>query len=209
MRQVTREMKNFDSFIPAHCGKRLWRAAAMTIAFAALGLTGGRTALAQAEHAADQGGARLSAGGTASGYVLGYGQIKILGGSAFIDGDLKHHIGFEGEARWLNLHWKLSDKGPGAKENAQTYLGGLRYFRHYGRFEPYAKGLVGIGQFNYPYGYAKETDFVIAPGGGFDYRLTNRIRWRAVDFEYQLWPYIHFGHMSSPGVSTGLKIKLY
>jgi hypothetical protein len=168
-----------------------------------------RTAHAQTAPAADAGGMRLSAGGTASGYQLGYGNVKILGASAFVDGDTRRHWGFEGEARWLVFHWKVSDQGPGADENAKTYMAGPRYSRYYGRFQPYVKGLVGIGQFNYPYNFAKETDLVIAPGGGFDYRLTNRIRWRAVDLEYQLWPQFNYGQMSSFGLSTGLRVKIF
>jgi hypothetical protein len=70
------------------------------------------------------------------------------------------------------------------------------------------KGLVGIGQFNYPYNYAKETDLVVAGGGGVDYRLTNRIRWRAADFEYQMWPQFTFGRMSSYGLSSGIRIMI-
>jgi hypothetical protein len=88
-------------------------------------------------------------------------------------------------------------------------MAGPRYSRYYGRFQPYVKGLVGIGQFNYPYNLAKETGLVVAPGGGVDYRLTNRIRWRAADFEYQIWPQFNFGRMSSFGLSTGLRIKLF
>jgi hypothetical protein len=50
---------------------------------------------------------------------------------------------------------------------------------------------------------------VVAPGGGTDFRLTRRVRWRVVDFEYQFWPQFQFGMMSSVGVSTGLRIKIF
>jgi len=216
MRQVKREMKSFDTFIPVRYGPsssttmklRLCRGLFVIVLLAAA-LAAGRFAHAQVAPSADAGGARLSAGGTASGYLLGYGQVKIMGASAFVDGDTKRHIGFEGEARWLLFHWKLSDTGPSADESASTYLAGPRYSRYYGRFQPYVKGLVGVGYFNYPYHYGKETDLVVAPGCGFDYRINRRIRWRAVDFEYQLWPQFHYGQMSSAGVSTGLRFKLF
>jgi hypothetical protein len=160
---------------------------------------------AQTVQAANQGGLPLSAGGTVSGYQLGYGQIKILGGTAFVDADTLHHFGVEGEFRMLTFHLKANQN---VDENAKTYLAGPRYSRHYGRFQPYVKGLVGIGQFNYPYNYAKETDLVVAGGGGVDYRLTNRIRWRAADFEYQMWPQFTFGRMSSYGLSSGIRIMI-
>ncbi len=179
------------------------------VALLAICLGLGLTAHGQSAPHADAGGIRLSAGGTASGYDLGYGDVKVLGASAFVDVDTLRHLGFEGEARWLKFHWKISDTGPGADENATTYMAGVRYSRYYGRFQPYVKGLAGIGQFNYPYNYAKETDLVVAPGGGVDYRLTNRIRWRAADFEYQIWPQFNFGRMSSFGVSTGLRVKIF
>jgi hypothetical protein len=164
---------------------------------------------AQAVPAADAGGVRLSAGGTASGYYLDYGKMKIMGATAFVDFDTLRHYGFEGEARWLAFHLPSDQNGPVADEHATTYMVGPRYSRYYGRFQPYAKALVGIGQFNYPYNFAKETDLVVAPGGGLDYRLTRRIRWRAVDFEYQIWPQFQYGRMSSYGLSTGLRIKIF
>lgn len=199
-------------------GRRLWdnqiRLQQLRVGFfpavlLAISLGVGPAAHAQTAPSADAGGMRLSAGGTASGYYLQYGAVKVLGGSAFLDADTRRHFGFEGEARWLVVHWKVSDQGSGADENATTYMAGPRYSRYYGRFQPYVKGLVGIGQFNYPYNFAKETDLVIAAGGGFDYRLSERIRWRAVDFEYQDWPQFHFGQMSSVGVSTGIRVKIF
>jgi hypothetical protein len=162
----------------------------------------GSVARAQVVPSADAGGARLSVGGTASGYVLQFGQVKVLGATAFVDTDSLRHFGFEGEARWLKFH-QTHDI------NATTYLGGLRYSRYYGKFQPYAKGLVGLGQFNYTYNLGKDTSLVVAPGAGLDYRLTPRIRWRAVDFEYQMWPQFHYGTMSSYGVSTGFKFKIF
>jgi hypothetical protein len=169
----------------------------------------GRSAYAQTVPSAYRDTIRFSAGGTASGYHLGYGDLKIGGASAFFDIDNLHHFGVEGEARWLRFHLSDDQRGPAADEHAATYLVGPRYYRYYGKFQPYAKVLVGLGQFNYPYNYAKENDLVVAPGGGFDYRLTRRIRFRAVDFEYQLWPQFNYGRMSSYGVSTGLRIKIF
>jgi hypothetical protein len=79
----------------------------------------------------------------------------------------------------------------------------------FGRFQPYAKGLVGFGQFNYPYNQGQDTDLVIAPGGGVDFRLTRRVRLRLADFEYQFWPQFHYGALSSYGVSSGVRVRIF
>ncbi len=202
-------MKNFLRFVPAGDGRRLRGGAFAAVFLLAAWLVPGREAHAQAVPAAEAGGIRLSAGGAVSAYELGYGQVKIGGASAFVDFDTLRHFGVEGEMRWLNIHRSVDQKLPAEDETATTYLGGLRYSRFIGRFQPYAKGLVGIGQFNYPYNLAKENDLVIAPGGGVDFRITRRIRWRAVDFEYQLWPNFNFGTMSSYGLSSGIRVKIF
>ncbi len=198
-------MKSIPSFVQAQRGG-LRFCGGLLLPFFLFVLCPGPSAQAQAVPAADQGGIKLSAGVTASGYQLGYGQIKIAGGTAFVDADTLRHFGAEGEFRMLKYHLKAHQN---VDENAKTYLAGPRYYRTYGRFQPYAKVLAGIGQFNYPYNYAKETDLVVAGGGGVDYHLTNRIRWRVADFEYQLWPQFTFGRMSSYGVSTGFRIKIH
>jgi len=205
-------MKSFHDIVQTRCrkpGLRPCRCLSLPFVLFAVCLGLAPMAHAQAVPAADAGGARLSAGGTASGYYLDYGEMKIMGATAFVDFDTLRHFGFEGEARWLAFHLPDDQKGPAADEHATTYMAGPRYSRFYGRFQPYAKALVGVGQFNYPYNFAKETDLVVAPGAGFDYRLTNRIRWRAVDFEYQIWPQFQYGRMSSYGLSTGLRIKIF
>jgi hypothetical protein len=177
------------------------------LAVCLLGLGG--AAQAQVVPSADRGGLTLSAGGTLSAYHLGYGEQKLLGTSLFVEADGRQHIGVEGEARWLKFHWKSGENGPAVDELAATYLIGPRYSIYNGRFQPYLKGLAGAGHFNFPYNLGRDDCLVIALGGGFDYRLTRRIRWRAVDFEYQSWPQFHYGQMSSYGASTGLRIKIF
>jgi hypothetical protein len=198
-------MKSFHHFVPSRRGFH-WmptsRAAAFPIVLlaACLGLT--HAAYAQAVPAGERGGLSLSAGGTASGYSLGYGDQKLLGMSAFVDVDGRQHLGVEGEARWLSFYQTN-------QEHASTFMIGPRYSLYFGRFQPYAKGLVGVGHFTYPYLFGHDDGLVVAPGGGVDFRLTRRIRLRAVDFEYQLWPQFHYGLMSSYGVSTGIRIKIF
>ena len=75
--------------------------------------------------------------------------------------------------------------------------------------QPYAKGLIGFGQFNYPYNLGTDNDFVVAPGGGLDFRVTKRIRIRVADFEYQIWPGFHYGTLTSYGLSTGIRVRIF
>jgi hypothetical protein len=159
-------------------------------------------ASAQVIPSADAGGLNLSAGVTGSGYELQYGERKMLGVTGFVDLDTRRHLGFEGEARWLVFHQT-------ADVHATTYAIGPRYHLNKGRFQPYAKALVGIGQFNFPYNYATGNYLVVAPGGGVDYRLNNRIRLRLADFEYQYWPQFTYGAMTSVGVSTGIRVRIF
>ena len=82
-----------------------------------------------------------------SGYYLQYGQRKMVGITAFVDADTKRRFGIEAEGRWLEYHQT-------ANVHAETYSIGGRYHFDVGRFAPYAKGLVGFGDFNFPYNYA-------------------------------------------------------
>lgn len=159
-------------------------------------------ARAQVVFAGDQGGLRLSAGALASGSTLEYGQRKMLGITAFVDADTKRRIGIEAEGRWLEFHQT-------ANVHAETYSIGLRYHFDLGRFQPYAKGLAGFGEFNFPYNYAHGRYFIVTAGGGVDYHWRRRVYLRAADFEYQDWPQFTFGNMSSYSVSTGLRIRIF
>ena len=186
-------MKNVPIFVPR------WLTRSLMLAAFALAAT--HSTQAQVVPAGDRGGLKLSVGGTVSGFVLGYGQAKLLGGTIFVDADGEQHFGAEFEGRMLLFHQTN-------QEHANTWMVGPRYSYYFGRFQPYVKGLVGIGQFTYPWNYAKDNDLVYGLGGGVDFRITHRIRWRAVDFEYQGWPQFHYGSMSSYGLSTGIRIKI-
>jgi len=157
---------------------------------------------AQVAPAAAAGGFRLEAGATGSGYYLQYGEQKLVGASAFVDADTKHRLGIEGEGRWLEFH-KSEDV------HVETYSVGLRYHMNFGRFQPYAKGLIGFGDFNFPFNYAHGRYLVATGGGGLDYHWTNRIHFRVVDFEYQDWPQFTYGAMYTAGVSAGLKVGIF
>ncbi len=223
MKHTRREMNSFRVFCivrrlhsgsPA-TGLRRWGGvrrglrrggnAAFMAVLVAVGLAMAPAAPAQVVPAADTGGLKLSAGATASGYYLQYGERRMLGIAGFVDVDTNRRIGVEGEARWLLFHQTYN-------VTTTTYMIGPRYHRDYGRFEPYVKGLVGIGEFNFPYNLAKGSYLVIAPGGGLDFRINRRFRLRAVDFEYQLWPQFNYGlnnvMMSSYGISTGIRVRI-
>jgi len=174
---------------------------AAVLAAVCLGIAG--TASAQVVPAADAGGMTISAGGTASYYYVGYGERKLLGATAFFDTETHRHIGVEGEARFLEFQQK-------ANVHDETYLIGPRYsFHAMGKFYPYVKGLVGFGEFNFPYNYATGSYLVIAPGGGIDYRLSHRVRLRLADIEYQYWPQFTYGALPSYGVSSGIRVRIF
>ncbi len=163
---------------------------------------------AQVQASGDQGGARITVGALASAEALDYGSRKMLGITGFADIDTHRRIGIEADARWLEFHQT-------ANVHAETYSIGPRYHFDVGsRFEPYVKGLIGFGHFNYSYNLATGSYLVITAGGGLDYRLTRRIYWRAADFEYQDWPQFNVtststAAMNTAAVSSGLRLRIF
>jgi opacity protein-like surface antigen len=138
-----------------------------------------------------------------------YTPNRIDGYMFYGDVDFMRHLGVE-----LNFH-QLND--PKSPVYERTYEAGVRYFRDYGRFRPYVKGLYGRGVFNSPvYEYyvpcpvtatppctyqLVETNFNLAynmavAGGGVDISVVPRINVR-VDYEYQKW-------FSGQGLTNGL-----
>lgn len=132
-----------------------------------------------------------------------YGQRDMLGITGFVDADTRRRLGIELEGRWLEFHQT-------ANVHLETYSAGLRYHFDFGRrFQPYAKGLIGFGNFNFPYNLATGRYLVITAGGGLDYHLTHRIYWRAADFEYQDWPQFTFGNMTTASISSGFRVRVF
>jgi len=165
-------------------------------------LAGVRPLAAQVASSGDAGGYTLSAGATASGYQVQYGEQKLLGVTALVDVDTRRRIGLEAEGRWLLFH-QSNDV------HVTEWEAGPRYHFSHGRLQFYGKGMVGIGQFNFPYNFAKGNYLVIAPGGGVDYRWTRRMTLRLADVEYQIWPQFTYGSMTSAGVSVGLRYNSF
>jgi hypothetical protein len=150
----------------------------------------------------DAGGLTISAGATGSGFYLQYGERKMVGLTGFVDVDSRSPFGLEFEGRWLE--WKQT-----ANVHAETYSAGPRYHRNIGKFQPYAKGMAGFGEFAFPYGLAQGHYFVATAGGGLDYHIRHRIYIRAADIEYQYWPQFTYGGMSSFGVSAGIRVRVF
>ncbi len=162
-------------------------------------------ALAQSPQSAIYGDQTLSVGGVFNATHLQYGEHWVLGAGAFVDANLTWHYGIEGEATWSRWH-EQSDT------YATTYLIGPRYrftgFDHY-RFAPYAKFLIGDGTFNFPYNLGTGNYFVMAPGGGIDYRWKPRFDLRLCDVEYQIWPQFTFGAIGNVSLSAGLRYRIF
>ena len=196
-----------------------WRGDCLVGLLILLCLASARSMFGQAAPAQVGGREMVTLGSTFSSYRVNYGDRLILGAGLYVDIDYDQHHGIEGEGRWL---WLRQRDGV----HDSTYLIGPRYSfngfvkragsgpdegvgREKTRFRPYAKMLVGVGQFHYPYGYATGSYFVLAPGGGVDYRVSRRIRVRLVDLEYQVWPQFTYGRLTSLGVSSGLRFRIF
>jgi opacity protein-like surface antigen len=113
---------------------------------------------------------------------------RLSGISVFADYNVNSPIGVEAAARFLRFN---SFYG----ESEDNYLAGPRYVvRKFGRLQPFAKFLVGIGKIQYPFSIGSGSYLALAPAGGVDYRLSHRWAIRA-EYEYQFWP-------GSPGFSN-------
>ena len=116
-----------------------------------------------------------------------YGPKNIQGVTIFGDFDFTQHIGAEAEYHYVSLITP-TDLG----EN--SFLAGPRFVLPHGRFSPYAKGLVGVGDlviqdvYGTVFGSGAGRHFAYALGGGLDYKATSHIVARG-DFEYQHWSY--------------------
>lgn len=183
-------------------GARRRAGALRTAAILALctGLTG--LAAAQVRYAGDKGGLTVSAGATGTGYYVQYGERKMAGITGFVDADTRRRLGIEAEGRWIEFNQS-------ANVHVETYSIGVRYHFNTGRFQPYAKGLAGFGNFNFPYNLATGRYFVWTAGGGVDYTLSRRIQIRAADVEYQGWPQFTFGNMTTLSGSVGLRVRIF
>lgn len=108
-----------------------------------------------------------------------YVQQTFQGYAIYGDFDFKRHLGVEAE-----FHQVFSGNGDLSFE--RTYDIGGRYFRHYGPLMPYAKAMIGRGDFNYPFGYTELGYYMFAGGAGADLNLGPHFRVRG-EYEFQKW----------------------
>ena len=157
----------------------------------------------QAVYTANGPGSFVSLGVTISGYESEYGDTLLGGGSVFLDANVYRRIGVEAEGRSSRLH-----SNDDLRES--TYLVGPRFSGLGRTWQPYAKLLIGRGEFNFPFNYAHGSYLVAAPGLGLDWRLPNhRVIIRLVDFEYQDWPKFSYGSIHPYGAGAGLSVCLF
>lgn len=135
------------------------------------------TALAQGDSTISRAG-DLQIGGGYTSANSDYLANRIRGLSFYSDFDFREHIGVE-----VDFH-QVSDPNP-TQVYERTYEVGGRYLRHYGRFTPYAKALVGRGVFNF-YNAGSLAYNMYSLGGGVDIAVHRKINVRA-DYEYQMW----------------------
>jgi hypothetical protein len=153
-----------------------------------------------------------------------YTRHKFYGYGGWADFDITNHLGIEGEFRQANdttqgQYQSVGQPNSTVIQHQRSYDGGLRYFRHYGRFAPYAKVVFGVASQEFPpfpppapqnvsagtYNY-----HFVGYGTGTDIAITTHINAR-IDFESQSW----FAATNSPspnnigGLPRGLTPFLY
>lgn len=130
----------------------------------------------------------------------------LFGIGAYTDVRFSRWVQIEAEGRWMRFNQY-------ADISQDNYLIGPRIpIKTYGKFTPYGKFLFGIGHMNFEHNATSCRCSDLVYGGGVDYRLSPRLSWRAVDFEYQQWPnwYANQNAQLHPyGFSTGIGFKLF
>jgi hypothetical protein len=160
---------------------------------------------AQAIETAIEPGSYTAVGVTGSSFQVDYGQRRAAGGSIYLDANLYRRLGVEAEARALIFN---EDEGV----HQTTYLAGPRVSTHGRGLRPFSKLLAGRGEFRFPFGYAHGSYFVVAAGGGLDWRpgsSRSRFLIRVLDAEYQFWPQFSFGELHPYGISSGLSVRVW
>jgi hypothetical protein len=126
----------------------------------------------------------------------------LFGPGAFVDVKFTRWVQLEGEARWLRFN-RYRDI------HQDNYLIGSRVpVYHFWKTTVYGKALGGFSRMDIGYGYhGTFTD--LAFGGGVDVKLTNRLKIRAADCEYEYWPAWGSSTLSPYGVSVGIGYKIF
>jgi len=109
--------------------------------------------------------------------------VRVSGVGIFANYEMTSHLGVEATTRFLKSN-TIYD------ESENNYLAGVRYrMGYYGKFQPYAKVLLGLGSIQYP--HVNGRYFAFVPAAGVSYRFSKK--WTVHgEYEYQYW-------MNSPG----------
>jgi opacity protein-like surface antigen len=126
-----------------------------------------------------------------------YEHFRFNGYGLYADLDLRRHLGVEAEYNFM------SDADPITNVSETSYEIGGRYLCHVGRFQPYAKLMVGRGIMNFLYNTGNSGYNMAAVGGGTDIRIRRHINARA-DFEYQKWFHFPLGGVAGAPSTTSL-----
>ena len=131
------------------------------------------------------------------------GPKPLLGVGAYVDIRLRRWVQFEAEGRWMR--W---NQYQGIYQD--NYLIGPRLpVYRFWKATVYGKALAGYSKMSFDtFGdHGKFTD--IAFGGGVDIKLTKKISFRAVDVEYQYYPWWGNTTLSPYGASVGVGYKIF
>lgn len=124
------------------------------------------------------------------GYVLAkpdYTDFRWKGPAIYATFDFREHWGVEAEFHQVNI--------PNGLRYERTYEIGPRYVWHFGRYNPYAKVMIGRGVFNFATDSTPNQPSVqianlaynlYAFGGGMDVHVHKHVNVR-VDYEMQQW----------------------
>jgi hypothetical protein len=106
---------------------------------------------------------------------------RLSGIGAFADYHITGHFGVEANARFLRFNSFYS-------ETEDNYLAGPRYLvGRFGKLQPYAQCLIGIGTIQYPFQIGTGSYLAVAPGVGANYPIAGK--WSLTGgYEYQFWP---------------------
>jgi hypothetical protein len=116
--------------------------------------------------------------------------------TAYADFGFNLHLGVEAEFHQVNAT-------TGNRIFERTYEIGGRYYRSYGRLNPYVKAMIGRGDLNYPYGQADLSYDMFAGGVGADFILGPCLRIRG-EYELQKWRSFPNGGLAPQIVTIGI-----
>lgn len=122
-----------------------------------------------------------------------YTEDHFYGPSFYATFDFRDHLGVEADFHSVKGNTKAEALGGDAGISEKTYEIGMRGVWHPGRFDPYAKLMVGRGVFNYPYipgtttAAANLAYNMYAVGFGVDLRAKRYLNIRLFDYELQKW----------------------